>query len=190
MAELSNTEFLNAIIYPRSTIALVAKFMFDVLQGLRPNFNQLDSDDLLEELEAQSTIGATSSPPGPHLPDYNLADNIPFGNLNSDDFIDDDNDDTYNPVSGRAPKTTSTEKALIVLAFMRERFPRCSLRTFLETLFTSDNGSIKNFTNMFFQIGGALELMKIVVGDIFRMMKLGTGSSKRLPISVHGRVVG
>ncbi|KAJ7273914.1 hypothetical protein C8J57DRAFT_1594587 [Mycena rebaudengoi] len=83
--------------------------------ALRPNFNQLDSDDLSEELEAQSTIGATSSPPGPHLPDYDLADDIPFGDLNSDDFIDDDNDsdDTYDPVSGRAPKTTSTEKALI-----------------------------------------------------------------------------
>jgi hypothetical protein len=32
MAELSNTEFLKAIIYPRSTIALVVKFAFDVLQ--------------------------------------------------------------------------------------------------------------------------------------------------------------
>jgi hypothetical protein len=32
MAELSNTEFLKAIIYPRSTIALVAKFAYDVLQ--------------------------------------------------------------------------------------------------------------------------------------------------------------
>ncbi|KAJ7231405.1 hypothetical protein B0H12DRAFT_1029491 [Mycena haematopus] len=31
MAELSNTEFLKAIIYPRSTIALVAKFAHDVL---------------------------------------------------------------------------------------------------------------------------------------------------------------
>ena len=32
MAELSNIEFLKAIIYPRSTIALVAKFAFDVLE--------------------------------------------------------------------------------------------------------------------------------------------------------------
>jgi hypothetical protein len=32
MTELSNTEFLKAIIYPRSTIALVAKFMFEVLE--------------------------------------------------------------------------------------------------------------------------------------------------------------
>jgi hypothetical protein len=32
MAELSNTEFLKAIIYPRSTIALVAKYAFDVLE--------------------------------------------------------------------------------------------------------------------------------------------------------------
>jgi hypothetical protein len=32
MAELSNPEFLKAIIYPRSTIALVAKYVFDVLE--------------------------------------------------------------------------------------------------------------------------------------------------------------
>ncbi|KAJ7274405.1 hypothetical protein B0H12DRAFT_396933 [Mycena haematopus] len=32
MAELSNTEFLKAIIYPRSTIALVAKFAYEVLE--------------------------------------------------------------------------------------------------------------------------------------------------------------
>ena len=32
MVELSNTEFLKAIIYPRSTIALVAKYVFDVLE--------------------------------------------------------------------------------------------------------------------------------------------------------------
>jgi hypothetical protein len=32
MAELSETEFLKAIIYPRSTIALVAKYAFDVLE--------------------------------------------------------------------------------------------------------------------------------------------------------------
>ena len=32
MAKLSNTEFLKAIIYPRSTIALVAKFAYDVLE--------------------------------------------------------------------------------------------------------------------------------------------------------------
>ena len=32
MAELSNTEFLKAIIHPRSTIALVAKFAYEVLE--------------------------------------------------------------------------------------------------------------------------------------------------------------
>ena len=32
MAELTNTEFLKAIIYPRSTIALVAKFAYEVLE--------------------------------------------------------------------------------------------------------------------------------------------------------------
>jgi hypothetical protein len=32
MMALSNTEFLKAIIYPRSTIPLVAKFVFDVLE--------------------------------------------------------------------------------------------------------------------------------------------------------------
>jgi hypothetical protein len=32
MMALSNTEFLKAIIYPRVTIPLVAKFVFDVLE--------------------------------------------------------------------------------------------------------------------------------------------------------------
>ena len=32
MAELSNTEFLKAIIYPRSTIALVAQYAYEVLE--------------------------------------------------------------------------------------------------------------------------------------------------------------
>jgi hypothetical protein len=32
MVILSDTEFLKAIIYPRSTIALVAKFAYEVLE--------------------------------------------------------------------------------------------------------------------------------------------------------------
>jgi hypothetical protein len=36
MAELSNTEFLKAIVYPRSTTALVAKYTYDVLEIFTP----------------------------------------------------------------------------------------------------------------------------------------------------------
>jgi hypothetical protein len=32
MVELSSTEFLKAIVYPRATIALVAKYAYDVLE--------------------------------------------------------------------------------------------------------------------------------------------------------------
>ncbi|KAJ7130592.1 hypothetical protein C8R44DRAFT_906250 [Mycena epipterygia] len=86
--------------------------------------------------DAVSTIGATSSPPGPAIPDLDLG---------SDDFGDDKSDATYG-ANSRAPKSSDTEKN------------SCSL-------FTSDNASIKNITNSYLGTGGYMHILETVVGD-------------------------
>ncbi|KAJ6610216.1 hypothetical protein B0H10DRAFT_437356 [Mycena sp. CBHHK59/15] len=52
---------------------------------------------------------------------------------------------------------------------MKGHFKRFSLHLFLETLFTSDNSSIKNWTNIYFQDGGAVQLMEIAIADRWRV---------------------
>ncbi|KAJ7216832.1 hypothetical protein C8J57DRAFT_1732448 [Mycena rebaudengoi] len=75
--------------------------------GLRPSFHQLDSDSFADELDAESTIGATFSPLGPSLGDYDLPDDVPFLDLGSDDFIGDENFD-----SAMLPSSSSPLRAL------------------------------------------------------------------------------
>ncbi|KAJ7679456.1 hypothetical protein DFH06DRAFT_1078921 [Mycena polygramma] len=86
--------------------------------------------------------------------------------LGSDDLPAHDSDDLeYDPANVRAQKRSDDEKTLEILAFMKQNFARFSLRLLLDTLFTSDNGSIKVYTNLYLQSGGALHLMDIAVAD-------------------------
>ncbi|KAJ7684985.1 hypothetical protein DFH06DRAFT_1313354 [Mycena polygramma] len=137
----------------------------------RPGQPALYSDgfDPDDEADAVSTIGATSSPPGPPIPDLHMYPRVPFADLGSDNFPEDEDDVISNDITygsnTRAPKATDTDRTLAVLEFMKKNFPRLSLRAFLTELFTSDNGSIKNVTNMYLSTGGALHLLETAIGD-------------------------
>ncbi|KAJ6545287.1 hypothetical protein B0H19DRAFT_899522, partial [Mycena capillaripes] len=78
---------------------------------------------------------------------------------------EDDSEDPEYGTSVRAPKKSDEQKTLEILGFMKQNFGRFSLRLLLDTLFTSDNGSIKNYTTIYFQSGGAQHLIERAVGD-------------------------
>ncbi|KAJ7671739.1 hypothetical protein B0H17DRAFT_913176, partial [Mycena rosella] len=84
--------------------------------------------------------------------------------LGSDDLRDEEADLTYGSNS-RATRFTDREKTLAVLEFMKDNFPRFSLKLFLEQLFTSDNASVKNVANSYLATGGGLHLLEIAIGD-------------------------
>jgi hypothetical protein len=128
---------------------------------IRPSYSELD--DFEHESDAVSTIGATSSPPGPAIPDLDLR-HIPFLDLGSDDFGDEESDPTYG-ANSRASKSSDTEKTLAVLEFIKTNFPRFSLKDLLTALFTSDNASIKNVTNSYLGTGGYMHILETIVGD-------------------------
>lgn len=133
--------------------------------GLRLRHRELDSDSFEVE-DAASTVGATSSPSGVDLPDLDLGSDVPFMELAFPDEDDDEDDLLFNLTgTRRAPKKSDVEKTLEILGFMKSNFKQFSLRLFLQTLFTSDNGSIKNYTNIYLQNGGAVHLMEIGMGD-------------------------
>jgi hypothetical protein len=129
---------------------------------IRPSYSELKSDDFEHESDAVSTIGATSSPPGPAIPDLHLPD-IPFMDLGSDDFGDEESDPTY-AANSRAAKSSDTEKTLAILEFIKTNFPRFSLKDLLTELFTSDNASIKNVTNSYLGTGGYMHILETIVG--------------------------
>ncbi|KIJ04579.1 hypothetical protein PAXINDRAFT_104114 [Paxillus involutus ATCC 200175] len=58
-------------------------------------------------------------------------------------------------------RSTSQDKVIHVLSFMKAQYPRFSLRLFLTTLFSSENHTLKQKTRMFLSDDGALELMDI-----------------------------
>ncbi|KAH7917199.1 hypothetical protein BV22DRAFT_997805, partial [Leucogyrophana mollusca] len=61
----------------------------------------------------------------------------------------------------RASRSTSDQKTLSVLQFMKAEFPRFSLKQFLKTLFTSQDGGIKNYSNIFLADDGHVMLLDI-----------------------------
>ncbi|KAJ7156078.1 hypothetical protein C8R43DRAFT_1096270 [Mycena crocata] len=131
---------------------------------IRP-YSGLNSDDFAaSEADAESTIGATSSPPGPSVPDIFMPENVPFLALGSDAFGDEDLDLDYGS-NFRAPKSNNTDKTLAVLKFIKDTFPRFSLRDLIQELFTSDNGSIKNVTNSYLGTGGNIHLLEVAIRD-------------------------
>ena len=65
------------------------------------------------------------------------------------------------PING--PQRSSAEaKVIDILSVMKTRYPRFSLRLFLETLFTSQNHIITNYSGIFLAGDGVLPLMDIL----------------------------
>ncbi|KAJ7340585.1 hypothetical protein DFH08DRAFT_704319, partial [Mycena albidolilacea] len=64
-----------------------------------------------------------------------------------------------------AAKTTDLEKACTVLQFMRENWPRFSLKDFLTVIFTSKDPRITVTANSYLATGGCLHLLCMIAGD-------------------------
>jgi hypothetical protein len=60
-----------------------------------------------------------------------------------------------------AEPRSDEQKVMEILKIFKEKFPRFSLRKFLEVLFSSDNGTITNTTSVFLRDGGALAVMDL-----------------------------
>ncbi|KAJ7894608.1 hypothetical protein B0H14DRAFT_3646297 [Mycena olivaceomarginata] len=131
---------------------------------VRPSYyTGLGSDDFpMDDIDAATTVGATSSPPDPRFRDIALPA-VPFLELQDHDFGDSDSDADYGADS-RAPKLSNTKKTRAVLEFMR-KINKFSLRIFLEELFTSEDGPIKNITNKYLGQNGYSHLLDLVFTD-------------------------
>jgi hypothetical protein len=64
-----------------------------------------------------------------------------------------------------AAKTTDLEKACTVLQFMKEHWPRFSLKDFLTVIFTSKDPRITVTGNSYLATGGHLHLLCMVAGN-------------------------
>ena len=134
-----------------------------MMSHLYPTQNRLDACD---DVEASSSIGPNSSPDVllPHFSD--IPDDVPFLALDADAIQDNETSDpSYCPAHCAYSERVPDEiKVITILQYMKKEFPRLSLRRLLEILFTSDHGSITNFTNIFRSDGGAIFLMDILWG--------------------------
>ncbi|KAJ7272029.1 hypothetical protein B0H12DRAFT_1044160, partial [Mycena haematopus] len=65
----------------------------------------------------------------------------------------------------RATKTSATEKTVAILAFIKDTFPKFSLKNLLTELFTSENSAIKNVTNTYLGTGGHIHILETAFGD-------------------------
>ncbi|KAJ7726144.1 hypothetical protein DFH07DRAFT_782810 [Mycena maculata] len=89
---------------------------------------------------------------------------VPFLDLGSDDLRDNGFNLDYSS-NTQGPRTTDTDRALATLEFMKQNFPRFSLKSFIQELFTSGDPSIKNVTNSYLGTGGAMHILNTVIGD-------------------------
>ncbi|KAF7968891.1 hypothetical protein HWV62_28926 [Athelia sp. TMB] len=130
------------------------------------------ASDGLEEPDAVSSIGQSSSPQPSRSDDDTDNDNDGHDNMSIRDifdqnFDDEDADSVYEPEEGQsarrpydARRRSDEEKARMVLDYLRDEFKgRFSLRKLLDTLFRSQHGAITITTGKFLADGGAVSIM-------------------------------
>ena len=103
----------------------------------------------------------------PLIPSHPTSDSIPFLSLNSDNVLSDDiYDHTFSPNQENPTysKLSNNEKVVEILQFMKNQFPRFSMWDLLSSIFSSDLGSIKNYTNKYLKQGGRMDLLDLLVG--------------------------
>ncbi|KAJ7506208.1 hypothetical protein B0H11DRAFT_2169972 [Mycena galericulata] len=125
--------------------------------GLRFTSNELENMETDDD--ASSSIAPSSSPRLPSV-DLGAPAHVPFMDIDSGFLPSDDNDTEYAPPSPSLQRRTNENKAVEILAAMRA-MPKFSLRTFLETVFTSDEPSIKNSAGVFIRDNGPISLMQL-----------------------------
>lgn len=125
----------------------------------------LDLEQDIEEPDAlSSSPGPHSSPiPFPRLRTVIGDSATPFcqiPDLSDNDEEDSDYQDYQTPTKRKSPQSND-EKTRLTLEFMRSTFSRFSLRQFLECLFTSEDGTIKNVSNVFLAANDHLDIMDL-----------------------------
>ncbi len=120
------------------------------------DFDALDFDDT-------SSIAPPSSPAAAAAPLPSLY-NFMFAEYLSDEDYDEDYDEPEDPdyvpqdeeqsdategEEGRRPALSEAQKVRAILGFMKEHFPRLSLRGFLKVLFRSEDTNIRTYTGIF-----------------------------------------
>ncbi|KAF8178739.1 hypothetical protein BJ912DRAFT_1033225 [Pholiota molesta] len=118
----------------------------------------------IPEDEDYAESDARSSPPHPSSPIPQSDDfEDPSILLSPTEILEDPEDEDFyiKTSTKRRSPLSDTEKARLVLQFMRDTLSRFSLRQFLQTIFTSDDGPIKNFTSIFLAGGGHLAMMEL-----------------------------
>ncbi|KAJ7742366.1 hypothetical protein DFH07DRAFT_750527 [Mycena maculata] len=120
-------------------------------------FKSNELEDMETDDDASSSIGPFSSPYIPAV-DLGVPAHVPFININ----LPSDDDGTEYRASSPATlqRRSKDEKAAEILAALRA-MPDFSLKTFLETVFTSDDSSIKNSAGVFHRDGGPVTLMQL-----------------------------
>lgn len=119
-----------------------------------------DSD--FSEPEAESSVAAPSSPVLDGSEDTAQTDTIALLALDSNILPEDDETDMdFMLPSRNLPRYTNIEKTLAVLEYFK-KFSRFSIRTFLETLFSSDSPNINTVVGIFLENGGGVALMKLL----------------------------
>ncbi|KAI0737485.1 hypothetical protein BC629DRAFT_1446172 [Irpex lacteus] len=140
-------------------------------RSLRPKLSTWDeeanphrfSDFEALDFEDTSSIAPPSSPAtaGAPLPSlYNLM----FADISSDEDYDEDYDPVGDPdwvpqceeqsdlteeAGDRRPALSEEQKVCAILGFMKEQFPRLSLKGFLNSLFRSEDPNIRTYTGIF-----------------------------------------
>lgn len=126
--------------------------------------------DVLDTFSDEELAISSPAPSSPQGMDFASSDDFPSTTFNELDIeiLDPDSDEeadpTYTlppPIQATQPRRTDQQKVVEVLRFMKAQFPRLSLRKFLNTLFRSEDGAITNWTSMFIQDSGMLDIMDL-----------------------------
>lgn len=128
--------------------------------------------DDLEELDCSTDYHESSAQSSPQSQsssiDISRSDDFQDLSILLDpiDSIDESDDDedffvVQDPKKRRNSPLSDIQKTRLVLQFMRTTLSRFSLSKFLSTLFSADDGGIKNFANIFLSHGGLQKTMDL-----------------------------
>ncbi|KAJ3567632.1 hypothetical protein NP233_g6233 [Leucocoprinus birnbaumii] len=124
--------------------------------GLDPD-TDIDEPEAIESSPLHKTSEPASSPVGLEATTAKWSH---FPELPEDSFSDSDYcPEPVTPVKQASP-LSNTEKVKATLDFLRS-LPRFLLRQFLETLFDSEDGDVKNFTSVFMASTGYMKVLDI-----------------------------
>lgn len=125
------------------------------------NDTSLDRLEDIDAIEAESTIGPNSSPPMcPLNEDGDIPDDL-YAQLIGADLPEDDGDDPDFILGQKGPpKFTDDQKALACLKYLGN-FSRFSLKSFIMTIFQSQDPLVKVYAGRFTENNGFLQLLDI-----------------------------